>query len=60
MPHRFSLAFESKVGEVDTAQTRLNTFSQRLTFAKRRVDTIHGMFNGLIVMFQFNLHISEK
>ncbi|XP_062289453.1 coiled-coil alpha-helical rod protein 1 [Scomber scombrus] len=41
--HRFSLAFESKVGDVDAAQTRLNTFTQRLTFAKRRVDTIHGL-----------------
>eukprot|EP00064_Thunnus_orientalis_P007078 superscaffoldBa00000766_g7097 len=43
VPHRFSLAFGSKVAEVDAAQTRLNTFTQRLTFAKRRVDTIHGL-----------------
>ncbi|XP_042288219.1 coiled-coil alpha-helical rod protein 1 isoform X1 [Thunnus maccoyii] len=41
--NRFSLAFGSKVAEVDAAQTRLNTFTQRLTFAKRRVDTIHGL-----------------
>ncbi|XP_071317341.1 coiled-coil alpha-helical rod protein 1 [Trachinotus anak] len=40
---RFSLAFESKVAEVDTAQTRLSTFTQRLTFAKRRVETIQGL-----------------
>ncbi|XP_031176268.1 coiled-coil alpha-helical rod protein 1 isoform X2 [Sander lucioperca] len=41
--HRFSLAFESKVAEVDAAQTRLNTFTQRLTFAKRRIETIQGL-----------------
>ncbi|XP_033969832.1 coiled-coil alpha-helical rod protein 1 [Trematomus bernacchii] len=41
--HRFSLAFESKVAEVDAAQARLSTFTQRLTFAKRRVETIQGL-----------------
>ncbi|XP_035482560.2 coiled-coil alpha-helical rod protein 1 isoform X2 [Scophthalmus maximus] len=41
--HRFRLAFESKVAEVDAAQTRLNTFTQRLIFAKRRVETIQGL-----------------
>ncbi|KAM7374170.1 hypothetical protein PAMP_006844 [Pampus punctatissimus] len=41
--HRFSLTFESKVAEVDAAHTRLNTFTQRLTFAKRRVETIQGL-----------------
>ncbi|XP_044079620.1 coiled-coil alpha-helical rod protein 1 [Siniperca chuatsi] len=41
--HRFSLAFESKVAEVDAAQTRLNTFNQRLTFAKGRVETVQGL-----------------
>ncbi|XP_070773896.1 coiled-coil alpha-helical rod protein 1 [Enoplosus armatus] len=41
--HRFSLAFESKVAEVDAAQTRLNIFTQRLTFAKGRVETIQGL-----------------
>uniref|UniRef100_A0A3B4UIA7 Coiled-coil alpha-helical rod protein 1 n=2 Tax=Seriola dumerili TaxID=41447 RepID=A0A3B4UIA7_SERDU len=40
---RFSLAFENKVAEVDTAQSRFNTFTQRLTFAKRRVETIQGL-----------------
>ncbi|KAK9536345.1 hypothetical protein VZT92_006133 [Zoarces viviparus] len=40
---RFSLAFESKVAEMDAAQARLNTFTQRLTFAKRRVETIQGL-----------------
>ncbi|KAM7397811.1 hypothetical protein PAMA_005912 [Pampus argenteus] len=40
---RFSLTFESKVAEVDAAHTRLNTFTQRLTFAKRRVETIQGL-----------------
>ncbi|XP_078122540.1 coiled-coil alpha-helical rod protein 1 isoform X2 [Sander vitreus] len=40
---RFSLAFESKVAEVDAAQARLNTFTQRLTFAKRRIETIQGL-----------------
>nr|XP_020454744.1 coiled-coil alpha-helical rod protein 1-like [Monopterus albus] len=42
--HRFSLAFENKVAEGDAAQSRLNTLTQRLTFAKRRVDTIQGLF----------------
>ncbi|KAL3042459.1 hypothetical protein OYC64_020401 [Pagothenia borchgrevinki] len=41
--HRFSLAFECKVAEVDAAQARLSTFTQRLTFAKRRVETIQGL-----------------
>ncbi|KAM6970649.1 coiled-coil alpha-helical rod protein 1, partial [Aplochiton taeniatus] len=40
---RFSLAFEAKMAELDCAQTRLNGLSQRLTFAKRRVDTIQGL-----------------
>ncbi|KAM4619797.1 coiled-coil alpha-helical rod protein 1 [Polymixia lowei] len=40
---RFRLAFEGKVAEVDAAQTRLNIFTQRLTFAKRRVETIQGL-----------------
>uniref|UniRef100_A0A8C2WNQ6 Coiled-coil alpha-helical rod protein 1 n=2 Tax=Cyclopterus lumpus TaxID=8103 RepID=A0A8C2WNQ6_CYCLU len=40
---RFSLAFESKVAEMDAAQARLSTFTQRLTFAKRRVETIQGL-----------------
>lgn len=42
VPYRFSLAFECKVAEVDAAQARLSTFTQRLTFAKRRVETIQG------------------
>ncbi|KAM8742283.1 coiled-coil alpha-helical rod protein 1 isoform 2-T3 [Acanthopagrus schlegelii] len=41
--HRFSLAFESKVAQVDAAQTKLVTLTQRLTFAKRRVETIQGL-----------------
>ncbi|XP_035033633.1 coiled-coil alpha-helical rod protein 1 [Hippoglossus stenolepis] len=40
---RFRLAFESKVAEVDAAQSRLNTFTQRLIFAKRRVETIQAL-----------------
>ncbi|XP_028278350.1 coiled-coil alpha-helical rod protein 1 isoform X3 [Parambassis ranga] len=39
----FSQAFQSKVAEVDAAKSRLNTFTQRLTFAKRRVETIQGL-----------------
>ncbi|XP_041656623.1 coiled-coil alpha-helical rod protein 1 isoform X2 [Cheilinus undulatus] len=39
----FTAAFQSKVAEVDAAQTRLNTFTQRLTFAKGRVETIQGL-----------------
>ncbi|XP_030294927.1 coiled-coil alpha-helical rod protein 1 [Sparus aurata] len=41
--HRFSLTFESKVAQVDAAQTKLVTLNQRLTFAKRRVETIQGL-----------------
>ncbi|XP_030010956.1 coiled-coil alpha-helical rod protein 1 isoform X2 [Sphaeramia orbicularis] len=37
---RFSLAFESKVAEVNAAQARLNIATQRLTFAKRQVETV--------------------
>ncbi|XP_047462175.1 coiled-coil alpha-helical rod protein 1 [Mugil cephalus] len=40
---RFSQTFGSKVAEVDAAKARLNTFSQRLTFAKRRVETIQSL-----------------
>ncbi len=40
--YRFSLAFESKVADVAAAQTRLNTLTQRITFAKGRVETIQG------------------
>ncbi|XP_060911466.1 coiled-coil alpha-helical rod protein 1 [Labrus mixtus] len=40
---RFTLAFESKMAEMDAAQTRLNTLTQRLTFAKGRVATIQGL-----------------
>ncbi|XP_024921626.1 coiled-coil alpha-helical rod protein 1, partial [Cynoglossus semilaevis] len=41
--HRFRLAFEGKVAEVDAAQTRLSTLTQRLAFAHRRVQTIQGL-----------------
>ncbi|XP_067084977.1 coiled-coil alpha-helical rod protein 1 isoform X2 [Osmerus mordax] len=40
---RFSLAFEAKIAELESAQSRLNSHSQRLTFAKRKVDTIQGL-----------------
>lgn len=40
---RFSLVFESKVVKVDAAQTRLNTLTKRLTFARGRVETIQGV-----------------
>uniref|UniRef100_UPI0037E7D71B coiled-coil alpha-helical rod protein 1 n=1 Tax=Semicossyphus pulcher TaxID=241346 RepID=UPI0037E7D71B len=40
---RFTLTFESKMAEVDAAGTRLNTLTQRLTFAKGRVETIQGL-----------------
>ncbi|XP_034745829.1 coiled-coil alpha-helical rod protein 1 isoform X2 [Etheostoma cragini] len=40
---RFSLAFESKVAEVAAGQARLSTFNQRLTFAKRCIETIQGL-----------------
>ncbi|XP_063342238.1 coiled-coil alpha-helical rod protein 1 isoform X3 [Pelmatolapia mariae] len=40
---RFCEAFESKVAEVEAAKARLNTFTQRLTFAKRRVETVQAL-----------------
>ncbi|KAM9729417.1 coiled-coil alpha-helical rod protein 1 isoform 1-T1 [Menidia menidia] len=40
---KFSQAFESKLMEVDAAKARLSTSLQRLSFAKRRVDTIQGL-----------------
>lgn len=64
VPHRFSLAFESKIAEVDAAQTRLNTLTQRLTFAKGRVETIQGVITMevyvLVAVLQFELHMSGK
>ncbi|KAL0994295.1 hypothetical protein UPYG_G00120350 [Umbra pygmaea] len=39
----FSQAFEVKMSEMEIVQTRLNSFGHRLTFAKRRVDTIQGL-----------------
>lgn len=41
--HKFRLAFESKVAEVGSAQARLNVLTQRLTFAKGRVETVQGL-----------------
>ncbi|XP_029956320.1 coiled-coil alpha-helical rod protein 1 isoform X2 [Salarias fasciatus] len=41
--HRFSQTFENKVAEVAAAKTRLSTFTQRLTFAQRRVETIQAL-----------------
>lgn len=40
---RFNLVFENKVAEMDAAQTRFNICTQRLMFAKRRVETIQGL-----------------
>ncbi|KAJ7995951.1 hypothetical protein DPEC_G00232030 [Dallia pectoralis] len=40
---RFSQTLEAKMSEVESVQKRLNSFGQRLTFAKRRVDTIQGL-----------------
>lgn len=34
--------FESKVADVDSAVTRLSSLSQRLAFAKGRVETVQG------------------
>ncbi|XP_024121977.1 coiled-coil alpha-helical rod protein 1 isoform X2 [Oryzias melastigma] len=38
--HRFKKDFESNAAEVDSAKAQLNTFTQRLSFAARRVETI--------------------
>lgn len=47
------------MADVDAAQTRLNTLTQRLTFAKRRVETIQGVImteiNELIAVLRFEL-----
>ncbi|XP_046906470.1 coiled-coil alpha-helical rod protein 1 isoform X2 [Hypomesus transpacificus] len=40
---RCSQVFEAKIAELESAQSRLNSHSQRLTFAKRKVDTIQGL-----------------
>ncbi|XP_011481914.1 coiled-coil alpha-helical rod protein 1 [Oryzias latipes] len=37
---RFQKEFDRKTAEVDSAKTKLNTFTQRLSFASRRVETI--------------------
>lgn len=61
VPYRFSLAFESKVAEVDAAQTRLSTFTQRLTFAKGRAETIQGVIiMALMAVLHSGLHMSGK
>lgn len=39
---RFSQTFESKVADVDSAITWLNSLTQRLAFAKGRVETVQG------------------
>ncbi|KAK2828484.1 hypothetical protein Q5P01_019518 [Channa striata] len=44
MVHRFSLGFENKMAEVDAANTKLSLFTQRLTFAKRQMETVQGLF----------------
>ncbi|KAM6907543.1 coiled-coil alpha-helical rod protein 1 [Xenentodon cancila] len=40
---RFSQEFYSKVAQLGAAKAKLNTFTQRLSFAKRRVETIQGL-----------------
>lgn len=46
---------------MDAAQTRLNSFTQRLTFAKGRVETIQGgIIMELMAVLQFELHMSGK
>lgn len=45
---RFSQTFESKVADVDSAMTRLNSLTQRLAFAKGRVETVQGATHKLI------------
>uniref|UniRef100_A0A8C6U2Z5 Coiled-coil alpha-helical rod protein 1 n=1 Tax=Neogobius melanostomus TaxID=47308 RepID=A0A8C6U2Z5_9GOBI len=40
---RFNSVFNTKVSEMDAAQTKANVCVQRLTFAKRRVETIQGL-----------------
>ncbi|XP_037544025.1 coiled-coil alpha-helical rod protein 1, partial [Nematolebias whitei] len=40
---RFSQEFESKLTEVDAAKARLDSCTQRLSFAKRRVEMIQGL-----------------
>ncbi|CAL8362403.1 unnamed protein product [Lota lota] len=40
---RFSAAFTARVADLNKSQDQLTVFSQRLTFAKRRVQTIQGL-----------------
>lgn len=64
VPHRFGLAFEAKVGEVEAAQARLNILTQRLTFAKRRVETTQGAHvlwvGWVIVVAQIDLFMADS
>nr|XP_057944020.1 coiled-coil alpha-helical rod protein 1 isoform X2 [Doryrhamphus excisus] len=39
----FSIAFHRRVAEVDAAQAKLNTFGQRLNFARGRVETVQAL-----------------
>ncbi|XP_054611028.1 coiled-coil alpha-helical rod protein 1 isoform X2 [Dunckerocampus dactyliophorus] len=40
----FSLVFHRSMAEVDAAQAKLNTFGQRLNFARGRVETVQALF----------------
>ncbi|XP_061607346.1 coiled-coil alpha-helical rod protein 1 isoform X10 [Phyllopteryx taeniolatus] len=42
--HGFSVTFHRKIAEVDAARAKLNTFGQRLNFARGRVETVQALF----------------
>nr|XP_061801163.1 coiled-coil alpha-helical rod protein 1-like [Nerophis lumbriciformis] len=48
--HGFNVAFHRKMADVNAAQAKLNTFSQRLNFARGRVETVQALFMRRIAL----------
>lgn len=42
---------------MEAAQARLTSFTQRLSFAKRRVETVQGLVVWSLVGLQFEFHM---
>ncbi|XP_056450895.1 coiled-coil alpha-helical rod protein 1 [Gadus chalcogrammus] len=56
---RFGAAFAARVADVNQSQDQLNAFSQRLTFAKRRVQTIQGLLGRRAALQKLQLSSRE-
>ncbi|CAL8401534.1 unnamed protein product [Boreogadus saida] len=56
---RFGAAFAARVADVNQSQDQLNAFCQRLTFAKRRVQTIQGLLGRRAALQKLQLSSRE-